>query len=674
MTRRLFKSPIPAAAWVVVCVFFNCIGWGLSAIHELNLAGYSVAILVGLAAATVWWKRRDRTHWEGINLAKLAQRVRRPFALAFMVLAALALLGGLLYQPVNYDSLAYRTPRVLNWLADGGWHWIHTDFARLNTRTPGFEWMSAPLIAFTGTDRCIFLINIASYLLLPGLIFGMLTRVGVRPRTAWHWMWILPAGYCYLLQAGSIVNDMFGAVFSLAALDFALRARETGRKSELCLSVLAAAMLTGAKTSNLPLLLSWLIVFLAAWRVWFSRPLMLAAVAIPAVVCSFLPTVILNQRNCGDWKGLTAEHATQLIGNCPIGIRLLNNAITDSLENLAPPFFPLASKWNHLADQLIPSGMAKVLQQHFEADPAHWRLGEMAVEENSGLGFGVMMLLIMTAVSVAITRRRRPKAAGPPGELLPRLVCIAPWVGLVYTMSQLGLSSGARYLAPYYPLLLMGFLRGGAQAELVRQKWWRGLAAVGFALALALVVVSPSRPLWPAGWLIKNYGDRLQTSYIGARLVKVYSVYGSRAEAFAPIRDNLPPDTKVVGMVTFDDPETSLWRPFGSRRIRHIIPTDSLADLQAEGIQYALVGKIKFAQHFTEPFESWLARMNGKVVSTYRLSLRAGEEPAEWVVVRLPAPGGAVSAGVSRASPPAGAQPRKIKESPPGMPEVKVPA
>ena len=49
--------------------------------------------------------------------------------------------------------LAYRTPRVLHWLAAGHWYWIHTEFERLNTRTAGFEWVTAPLLLFSGTDR-----------------------------------------------------------------------------------------------------------------------------------------------------------------------------------------------------------------------------------------------------------------------------------------------------------------------------------------------------------------------------------------------------------------------------------------------------------------------------------------------------------------------------------------
>src|ERR1019366_6010247 len=95
---------------------------------------------------------------------------------------------------------------------------------------------------------------------------------GVRPRVAWHWMWLLQTGYCYLLQAGSISNDLFSAVYALAAVDFALRASKSGRISEVCLSLLSAALLTGAKPTNLPLLLPWAFAFVPTCRVWLPRP------------------------------------------------------------------------------------------------------------------------------------------------------------------------------------------------------------------------------------------------------------------------------------------------------------------------------------------------------------------------------------------------------------------
>ena len=224
MPKKPSKIPLPIAGWILLCAFLNCAGWILSAVHQLNVLGYTVIFALA-AAGIVWWGRKNPIAPRGGNVHRLRRRFRRGFPLAFLIVAVLAIFGGVIHPPVNYDALAYRVPRVLNWLADQRWTWIHTEFQRLNTRSCGIEWVSAPLIAFTRTDRFLFLINAVSFLLLPGLVFSGLTRAGVKPRVAWHWMWLAPTGYCYLLQAGSIGNDLFGAVFGLAALDLALRAR-----------------------------------------------------------------------------------------------------------------------------------------------------------------------------------------------------------------------------------------------------------------------------------------------------------------------------------------------------------------------------------------------------------------------------------------------------------------
>src|SRR6185436_445815 len=78
-------------------------------------------------------------------------------------------------------------------------------------------------------------------------------------RVTWQWMWLLPTGYSFLLQAGSIGNDTFPAAYALAMLDFAARAWTSRRASDLWHSLLAASLMTGAKASNLPLLLPWAI-------------------------------------------------------------------------------------------------------------------------------------------------------------------------------------------------------------------------------------------------------------------------------------------------------------------------------------------------------------------------------------------------------------------------------
>ena len=61
-----------------------------------------------------------------------------------------------MYAPTNYTGLNYRLPRVLQWLAHGQWWWIHTPNYRMNDRACGIEWLTAPLLLFTKSDRACF--------------------------------------------------------------------------------------------------------------------------------------------------------------------------------------------------------------------------------------------------------------------------------------------------------------------------------------------------------------------------------------------------------------------------------------------------------------------------------------------------------------------------------------
>ena len=606
----------------------------LSGLHQLTATGYAVAFLLGVAAVLL----RRRLFAGGLgnwNLLKLRRRFRRTFPLAFLLLAFLAILGGALHPPSNYDALAYRLPRVLHWLAEGRWHWIYTDFERVNTRASGIEWLSAPLIAFTKTDRLLFLINAASFLLLPGLVFSLFRRLGVRPRVAWHWMWLLPTGYCYLLQAGSVSNDMFSAVYALAAVDFALRARKSGRVSELCLSVLSAALLTGAKTSNLPLLLPWVVAFAPTWRLWLARPVMMGAVAPVAVGASFLPMAIGNTVYGGGWTGATVEHVP--IGSGPIWLHLLANGISWPLDNLAPPVCPFASVWDRAADAITPASLVALFRKHlFEEGATNWHLPEIQVEESAGVGFGVTTLLALSVMlAVVISRRAQVKMHAPlSGDLVTKLVCITPWISLFYVMTKLSLSGAARYLAPYYPLLCVGLLLSPAHEEVVGRKWWRSWAVFTCALAAIVLVLSPARPLWPSGWFFRHYGPRLASSQLARRAMETYEAKGSRAEVFAPMLAALPDRMTVLGFSAADFPETSLWKPFGTRRILHLKLGDSAETTRQRGIRFALVSLPPSGETWPE----WRQRMNARELKTMDLKMWGSLPPFEWHLVELQPP------------------------------------
>src|SRR5258705_8557864 len=112
------KTPWQISAWILLCAFLNCAGWILSALHQLNPVGYAVTLLVG-AMVGLFFLKQGWLSLPKFNLGKQKRRFSRIFPAAFLVLASLTFLGGLLHPPANYDALAYRLPRLLHWLAGG---------------------------------------------------------------------------------------------------------------------------------------------------------------------------------------------------------------------------------------------------------------------------------------------------------------------------------------------------------------------------------------------------------------------------------------------------------------------------------------------------------------------------------------------------------------------------
>ncbi len=629
------RTPFLPAAWILLCAWAGFSGWSLSALHVLNRAGYAIAISAAVAGALCVWKRTGAPRVCRGSFSSLRARFRRPVPFGFLALAVLAFVGGALYAPNNHDALSSRTTRVFYWLAQGHWYWVHTDVHNLNTRSCGIEWLTAPLIAFTHTDRFIFLINIVCYLLLPGRIFSLFTRLGVRARTAWQWMWIVPTGYCYLLQAGSIGNDLFGTLPVLLAIEFALRARESGRVEHLLLSGLAAALMTSAKAFNLVLLLPWAAAVLPSLKLLLGRPALSGfAIAVSAVV-SLLPTAFLNIRHCGDWTGLAAENIPQLAGGAPV-FHVAVNAVLLLIQNLVPPVFPFVNAWAHLVDRMIPAGLAAKLVHYFESGGATFFVGEIQMEESAGLGFGVSLLLVFWLFSVRKTLPGLSRAVLTANVRKPAvLIPLCSWAAALFLLSRCGLSVPSRYLAPFYPLLLAPiFALWPVTKNYFTSRKWRLAVTLVFLVAVLPLVISPARPLWPALTLLRSLGGDSARPFV-RRVWSVYSVYRQRATAFAPVVAGLPADADPLGLVRYDDPETSLWRPLGSRRILHVCDADTPDDLRRQGIKYVLVSGAVLAERYHTSIEAWLARHDAVPVKRIPLELKASKGSTDWFLVRI---------------------------------------
>ncbi len=557
--------------------------------------------------------------------------------MAFALFALLVLLSALLYPPNNYDGLTYRLPRLLNWLSQGNWHWIDSVDARLNNRACGYEWNVAPWLALTGTDRGISLLNLVSFLLLPGLIFSVFTRLGVRRRVAWCWMWLLPTGYCFLLQAGGSGNDLFSAPLVLAALDFALRARTSGRMAEACLSIAAAGIMTSVKTTNMLLVLPWALAIWPVWRLLLSRPLLTAVITGWAALASVLPTLILNHLHCGDWTGANMEKAVPVptvVGG------ITGNAFLLLQQNLTPTIFPWAPWWNARATQILPSWLRQILEKQFEANS--WSAVEIPIEESAGLGFGLGLALAGGLIWLGWSRLKFGPVVAPPKSNGLRglsLLVAAPWVSLLIFTMKVSIITPSRILAPFFPILLPALFRSPRWEQIIRSRPWRVWVGVVLALALFSLAVNPSRPLWPARtvlpYLVQSWTEQPWLQRASA----AYTVYAVRGDALALARSHLPAGAHDVGLVTIgDDPETSLWRPFGSRRIHQLGPSKSVAALRASHIEYVVINPVGLSERFKMSLAEWLEQYEAEVVATVGIRHRVSRSSRDWVVARLRAP------------------------------------
>ncbi|HXB58709.1 MAG TPA: hypothetical protein VNU95_04055, partial [Candidatus Acidoferrales bacterium] len=343
--------------WLWASAFATLAGWILSAMGQLNRAGYAVAFVIFAVFIILRWRSLGFSSEQfSLAIRKACRRFRRPLPFCFVALAVLVFVGGAMHPPANYTGLTYRAGRVLQWLSHEHWFWIHTTDYRMNDRACGIEWLSAPIMLFTNSTRGLFLLNFLPFLLLPGLIFSVFVRLGVRGRVARQWMWLLPSSYIFLLQAGGNANDTFPAVYAMAAVYFALRARNSRPTSEtvgdVWRSILAAALLTGAKASNLPLLLPWAIALLPSFPVLRTKIFGTALVVVVAAAVSFLPSAILNVQYLGDWSGLSIEREGMNMKNPLVGI--WGNSFLLVLDNFTPPLFPFATWWNNHALTVLP--------------------------------------------------------------------------------------------------------------------------------------------------------------------------------------------------------------------------------------------------------------------------------------------------------------------------------
>ena len=622
-----------ALLWL--CAWLNFTGWALSALHQLNAVGYAVSLLLFSAGCSFWKPAAGFEIFPRPFRRNFFRRFRRPLPALFLLVTVLVFLGGALYAPGNFDALTYRLPRMLSWLAAGHWCWIPTINDRMNYSGLAWEWIALPFFALGRSDRGLFLINAIGFLFLPGLLFSIFRQVGVARRVAWTWMWLLPLAYGYVTQAGSIGNDLLGTLFCLASVFFGLRARRSGNVGEVWLALLAAALMTGVKLSNLPLALPCLVAVWPALGQLRKHWLGSLAVAGLAVVISAVPLMAVNYLNTGSWNGDPRNTYQFQIANPVAGV--LGNGFLMAEQSFTPPLLPGADRLNHRLTQLLPDSLQKQFV-HLGSN----KLNEMPVEEGAGLGLGVTLPLVLV-LGAALAGFGRAGATKSGGALLPPLA-LAAGISLLCYMAKMGSEAGPRLMLPYYPLALLPLWRLPAQAFLLRRRAWRVFLVLLALGVLPVLILSVSRPLWPAQSISKKLAQAHPANALLQRLATTYETYAYRNDFLAPLRAGLPADAGEIGFIAGDnDTDYSLWHPLGQRRVKYL-----RADLrhflaQPNICEWVVIKENVWPAISPVPLTAWAATHHAKIVLTLPITELVSWGPENWCLLHFETPAGAIS-------------------------------
>jgi hypothetical protein len=504
----------------------------------------------------------------------------------------------------------------------------------MDTRSLGFEFLSLPFLAFLHTDRLIFLWNWTGFLFLPALIFQLSRRLGASGRVAWNWMWLVPSAYGIALQAGSIGNDFIAGIFFLVSLVLA-----TGRQPipfrNLAFSAVSMAICAGIKSTNILWALPWLCVILPQTKTLLRRPWLTTFLLLFCLSLSSFPIWLSNQLHCGDWTGEKAEatNASEkpiTVTNPAVGI--VGNLILLSIQNSAPPIWPFVRQTTDFVRSSLPKPLVTSLSKSFEGGFQDLAIRELPQEEGAGLGLGLTILSFLALFAAILTK---PWKITPQSPAL-RIAWLATLVSILVYSSKMAISCPARIILPGLMFLIVGFSALPNQCWLVRSRVWRWTAFFTLASSILVLILTPSRPLFPQGLMIKMEQKLSLPPSLNERIFNVYETYRRRARAFSPLLTAVSPSTRVLGYTGGVGLEASLWKPYSDRSIIFVPPSGLLEKPQCPHPELLIASAYTIKRSTgLEPIE-WIKRVGALILAQREIIFLVRNGPELFYLLKLP--------------------------------------
>ena len=264
------------------------------------------------------------------------------------------------------------------------------------------------------------------------------------------------------------------------------------------------------------------------------------------------------------------------------------------------------------------------------------KLNELPGEEGAGLGLGITLPLLLV-LGVSIGEVRRLDCLKNILQLLSP-VALAAGGAMCFFMAKIGSEAGPRLLLPYYPLVLVSLLRLPAQNRLLSHRAWRWFLMATALGALPVLILSPTRPLWPAVSLTQKLARQHPDNALLRRAATVYGTYAHRNDALASVRDRLPDEARVIGfLASSNDTDYSLWQPFGRRVVKY--PRCHIEQfLQHPDIEWLVVKADVWSDFCPISLSDWARAHHAKIIQTVSAVELVSWGPEDWCILHLELP------------------------------------
>jgi len=209
--------------------------------------------------------------------------------------------------------------------------------------------------------------------------------------------------------------------------------------------MLAAALLTGVKQTNAPLVLPWLIIAGSSWKLLRARPLAAVAVGVTCLLVSAVPATVQNIEHAGNWQGLAGGTTNSLWSAGSPFWKLAGNLVCIPVQNLLPPIFPPAGAWNDMVAQFLQTPMGA----HFSPFERFGHLYAGISEASAGIGLGICLLTLVSLLSARAGKAAQPTAGAKKWNDYFWWLRVTPWLLLLVFMVEICSFADARLLSPY---------------------------------------------------------------------------------------------------------------------------------------------------------------------------------------------------------------------------------